>query len=53
MDNKQLAIEILEKHLQTLTSISKENLEQNPMLLYVVSESIKTCSLSLVIVGKL
>ncbi|WP_167592470.1 hypothetical protein [Enterococcus durans] len=50
---KQKAIGILSNHLDMLASIPTEVTMDNPVILAVVSESIKNCSLALVLVTKL
>ena len=50
---KQKAVGILANHLDMLASIPTEVTMDNPVILAVVSESIKTCSLALVLVSKL
>jgi hypothetical protein len=50
---KQKAVGILANHLDMLASIPTEVTMENPVILAVVSESIKTCSLALVLIAKL
>ncbi|MGJ0973772.1 hypothetical protein ACR75V_12845 [Enterococcus avium] len=52
-DGQTLAAEILTKHLNMLVSIPVESMIDNPILLMVVNESVKTCSLTLSLVARI
>lgn len=44
---------ILETHLQMLSKISCESLKENPVLLYVVTESLKGTSMALLFIDEI
>jgi hypothetical protein len=52
-EKNKKAVEILTKHLDMLVSIPTEIMIDNPILLMVVSESVKTCSLTLSLVARI
>lgn len=53
-EEKKIARETLENHLEELSNISLSPLiEENPMMFYIISDSIKSCSVALALIGKL
>ena len=50
---QQKAVDILASHLDMLANIPTETMTDNPVLLLVVSDSIKSCSLALSLITRI